>query len=236
MAERGIRFDAPVLLVGGGPVDGTMLASAHARTGAIVAADQGADRLASFGLVPDVIIGDLDSLADASVWSARGVRVHRITEQDTTDFEKCLYATAAPHYIALGFTGGRLDHTLAVFHAMLRHPDKTVVLLGEMEALALLPPGRVLRIEVGAGARVSIFPLAECRGIASDGLAWPVTGLPMAPGRQIGTSNRATASVITVGVDRPGALIMLDHAVFPALLASLLTANAAAGQRSRGAG
>ncbi len=227
MPERAMRFETPVLLVGGGPVDPAMLAAARARTGAIVAADQGADRLARLGAVPDAILGDLDSLADPAGWRARGVAVRRIAEQDTTDFEKCLYATEAPHYLALGFTGGRMDHTLAVFHAMLRRPEKPVVLIGEVEAMALLPPGRALRVAVGEGARVSIFPLAECRGIVSEGLAWPVAGLAMAPGRQIGTSNRATAPSIAVGFDRPGALLMLDRGAFPELLGALLEAVAA---------
>jgi len=220
-----VKFSTPVTLVGGGPVDAARLGAARRLAPGLVAADGAADRLAAAGLMPDLVVGDMDSIADLAAWRAgEGTRLIHLPEQETTDFEKCLYATEAPAYLAIGFAGGRIDHTLAVLHAILMHPEKTVTLIGEAEAMALVPPGG-LRLRVGKGARVSLFPLVETTGTRSEGLAWPVTGLTLAPGRRIGTSNRAVAPEIAVAFDRPGALLMVGLGALPALVTALGTAG-----------
>jgi thiamine pyrophosphokinase len=204
-------FERPVTLVGGGALGRDMLEEARALAPELVAADKGADRLAAWGLVPAGVIGDMDSVGEPDRWRAGPTRFLQLAEQETTDFEKCLYATRAPFYVGVGFTGARVDHLLAVLHAMLARPEKTVVLLGEAEAMALVPPGRVLGLAVEPGARVSLFPLRPATGTHSRGLLWPVDGLAMAPGARIGTSNIATAAEVEIAFDGPGALLMLER-------------------------
>ena len=211
-------FERPVTLVGGGTLDLDMLEEARAHAPELVAADSGANRLASWRLVPGGVIGDMDSIADPGRWQSGPTRFLQFAEQETTDFEKCLYATRAPFYIGVGFTGSRVDHLLAVLHAMLARPEKTVVLLGETEAIALLPPGRVLALGLEPGARVSLYPLRPVTGTRSRGLLWPVEGMTMAPGARIGTSNVATAPQVEVAFDAPGALVLLERRFLGALV------------------
>ena len=222
VSELPLRFRTPVTLAGAGPLCPGRLAEALARAPALVAADGAGDSLLRLGRVPDAVVGDLDSLTDPAGWAARpGTRLIHLPEQETTDFEKCLYATEAPWYLGVGFTGGRTDHLLAVMHALMARPGARVVLYGESEAMALLPPGRCLRLRLPAGALVSLFPLAETTAIAGAGLRWPVEGLTMAPGRQIGTSNRAEGGEVVLGFDRPGAFVMLEPNAMPALVHAL---------------
>lgn len=220
MKAEVVKFSRPVTLVGGGALDPGMLAEARALAPGLVAADGAADRLAALGAVPDLVVGDLDSIADRDAWKARAPVIH-LAEQDTTDFEKCLYATEAPLYVAAGFTGRRVDHMLAVFHAMLRRQHKCVVLLGEEEVIALLPAGRALVLDLEAGAVVSLFPLVPATGIVSEGLQWSVKGLAMAPGQVIGTSNRAVADRVSVGFDGPGVLLLLPRRFLGTLVAAV---------------
>lgn len=212
-----LRFGGPVTLVGGGALTPAMLAEAQAIASDVIAADGAANRLMDWGVAPCAVIGDMDSIRDADRVGASGATFVPIAEQDTTDFEKCLYATEAPLYVAAGFTGRRVDHMMAVFHALIAQPGKRVVLLGEHEVIAALAPGRTLRVHVGTGAVVSIYPLLATTGLVSDGLQWPVDGLDLAPGTRIGTSNRAIADEIAVAFDRPGALIMLPRPALAAL-------------------
>lgn len=214
-----LRFGQGVMLVGGGEVDAEALAMARARTAHIVAADGGANALVGHPFRPDAVIGDMDSLDDPSVWSARGTHVLHIPEQDTTDFEKCLYATEAPFYIGVGFTGRRFDHTLAALHALVRWPAKRVVLLGEEDAIFLPPRDWV--VTLSAGARVSFFPLRPVSGLQSSGLVWPIDGLDFAPGERIGTSNKAAAAAVSARFDREGMAAMVDRGHLDAVLASL---------------
>ena len=215
-----LTYDRPVTLVGGGALDSAMLAEATALAPTIIAADGAGERLIAMGRRPAAVIGDMDSTEDAAAL-ARKTRVVALAEQDTTDFEKCLYTVSAPLYVAVGFTGGRLDHTLAVFDAALRRPEQTVVLLGEDEVAAPVPENREMDIEVGTGARVSFVGLRETTGILSGGLQWSIKGVTMTMGRRTGTSNRATAAAIRFAFDRPGALVMLERSALRPLVAAL---------------
>jgi thiamine pyrophosphokinase len=211
-------FERPVTLVGGGALSLGLVEQARALAPELVAADSGADRLAEWRLVPAGVIGDMDSIAEPERWREGPTRFLHLAEQETTDFEKCLYATEAPFYVGVGFTGARVDHLLAVLHAMLARPGKTVVLLGEAEAMALVPPGGVLGVSVEPGARVSLFPLSPVTGTHSRGLRWPIEGLPMAAGRRVGTSNVATEERIELAFDAAGALLMLERRHLAALV------------------
>jgi thiamine pyrophosphokinase len=218
-AEAPLRFGGGVVLVGGGELDRATLDAARVRCAHVVAADGGANRLRGWGVAADAVIGDMDSVADLPGWERAGARVLRIPEQETTDLEKCLYATEAPFYIGVGFTGLRFDHTLAALHALLRWPAKTVVLLGASDVVLLAPPRWGVTVE--PGARVSFFPLKPVRGLRSTGLEWPIDGLDFAAGRRIGTSNRATDGRVTADFDGDGMAAILEARFLDAALASL---------------
>lgn len=221
MTALPLRFETAVTLVGAGAIDADAVAAARRLAPALVAADGGAGRLAAMRLSPEAVIGDMDSLEDPERWRDGPAAFVHLAEQDTTDFEKCLYATEAPLYVAVGFTGRRVDHTLAVLHVLMAYPDKRVVLLGEEDVAALAPPGEVLRLRLRPGMRVSIYPLAPVRGTHSRGLAWPVEGLELAPGVRIGTSNRASQPLVELGFDRAGALVLLERDALAALVGAV---------------
>lgn len=216
-----LKFHAPVCLVGGGALTREMLKSAMTRTQALIAADGAADRLAEWGLMPDAVIGDMDSIDDPDHWQKTQVQFIQLPEQDSTDFAKCLYTTEAPLYIAAGFTGRRVDHLLAMFSTLLEMPKKSVVVLGEEEVMALIPPNQTLELALDAAATVSIYPLKPVTGVTSEGLEWSVDGLHMAAGVQVGTSNRATQDTIRLGFDGPGALLMLEPRYLDTLIEAL---------------
>ena len=203
-----LRFETPVTLVGGGALDREALNLARALGPRIIAADGAANRLAELGLSPEAAIGDMDSIRDHGRDAAR--ELIGIDEQHTTDFEKCLYSTEAPLYLAVGFTGERLDHTLAALHVLLARPAKRVVMIGEREAMALAPPGREIGIELAEGAPVSIFPLRPVRGV-SRGLRWPIDGIDLGAGERIATSNRATGGPVSLRFEGPGGLVMVER-------------------------
>lgn len=211
-----VSFQNGVTLAGGGPFGGDDLRAALALAPHPVAADGGADRLMALGIVPEAVIGDMDSLRGGVPEGARTVAV---AEQDTTDFGKCLAHVDAPFLIGVGFLGGRVDHTLAALSVLLSHADKRVVLLGEEDVAFVAPADWTITLE--PGARVSFFPLVPCRGVASEGLRWPIKGLEMIAGGQIGTSNEAVAARVSAAFDRAGTVTILPKRYLEAVLASL---------------
>jgi thiamine pyrophosphokinase len=214
-----VAVDGPVTLVGAGPVTPEDLAAALALAPEAVAADGGGDVVLPRGRGFRAVIGDMDSLARAEALRADGVAVHWISEQETTDLEKCLYSVAAPLYLGVGFLGGRLDHHLAAMSALMRFADRRVVLIGGDELCLLSPP--LLELDLPAGTRVSLVPLAPATGVVSEGLRWPVNGLRLAPGGRIGTSNMALGGRVRVGFDAPSVIAILPRAELGQLVARL---------------
>lgn len=206
-----------VTLVGGGPLSRAGLTRCLTHAPRLVAADGGADRLLRLGRRPEAVIGDLDSISDPAR-AALGGAVHLIPDQDTTDFDKALRNIAAPFVLGLGFSGARLDHGLAVLNALVRHPDRRCLILGQGDLTFLAPPQITLRLP--AGTRLSLFPMRAVTG-RSVGLRWPIDGLPFAPDGLIGTSNEVAAAEVSLSFDAPGMLIILPQRALPAVLDAL---------------
>jgi thiamine pyrophosphokinase len=191
-----IAFSGILVIVGGGAVDAHLLHRLHAQGAHIVGADGGGDVIAEAGLVPEAIIGDLDSLADPDGWPI-ATKVIRIPEQITTDFQKTIYSTQAPITIALGMTGKRFDHTLAALSAVTEYARaRKIILVDEFDlAIALSGP---FGFTIKAGERVSIHPLLPVDFTSSTGLLYPLDGLRLAPGELIGTSNAAVDGPVEI--------------------------------------
>lgn len=189
------------------------------RAQVVVAADGGADRALAAGLQPAAVVGDLDSISALAIASLPANRLHRIAEQDTTDFDKALRSVRAPFVLALGFAGARIDHALAVFNALVRHADKPCLVLSETDVVFHGPPRIDLRLEVGD--RISLFPMARLKA-RSEGLRWPLDGIVFSPDGRIGTSNEAAASKVRLAFDAPGMLVILPIARLDAALKALV--------------
>ncbi len=196
---------SPVTLVGGGKLRRRVLDHALAHAPVVVAADGGAASALKAGIVPQAVIGDFDSLDKQSRERIPEARLHRIAEQDTTDFDKCLKRISAPLIIGVGFGGGRIDHQLAAYHGLMRHPDRSCVLLGHRDLVFLAPSS--LALDLPTGTRFSLFPMASVRA-RSKGLRWPLDNVEFAPGIAIGTSNEALGP-LEIEVERAGMLCIL---------------------------
>ncbi len=200
------HYDHPILIVGGAPIAQDVWATVPQDIDHVVAADGGADRVIAQGRVPDVVIGDMDSLS-AEARQSCGDRLIHIAEQDSTDFEKLLRRVSAPLIIGIGFLGHRLDHQMAVQSALVSFCDKRVVLIGDQDIVFVAPPR--IQLPLDAGVRVSIYPMGAV-SLRSQGLQWPTDCITMAPDGRIGTSNRTTGPV-TLQCDRPKALVILPR-------------------------
>ena len=212
-----LKVSEGVTLVGGGKVTRVAVNEALTLAPRLVAADGGADRALAFGHPPELVIGDLDSISSAARAALPPSSVHRIADQDTTDFEKCLALVAAPLILAVGFAGPRLDHALAVWNALVRERHPRTIVIGPHDIVFAAPPE--LTLPLRADTRVSLFPMAPVTG-ESRGLAWPIGGLAFDPAGRVGTSNRATGPV-TLAFDRPGMLVILPRAALRPAAAAL---------------
>jgi thiamine pyrophosphokinase len=182
----------------------------------VVAADGGYARAIALGLVPDALVGDLDSLSPDGVAAAErsGIRIVRsLVEKDESDAELALLealALGATRITVLGAFGGpRLDHALANLWLLAdpRFAALNLVLLDAGARAQLLTAtgahgGSVGRALPGrVGAIVSLLPFGgDAEGITTHGLRYPLHDEPLRIGPTRGLSN--------VRVD-PGASVTL---------------------------
>ena len=210
-----------VTLAGGGPFSARDLKLALKRAPVAVAADSGADRLLQFGVDPQAVIGDMDSISARARAEIPVERQHLVAEQVTTDFDKALRVIDAPLVLALGFAGARLDHGLAAFSTLIARAERRCILIGPQD-LAFAAPAR-LDLTLLPGEPLSLFPMAPVTG-RSEGLEWPITGISFAPDGMIGTSNRVVERRVTLEFDRRGMLVILPRRRLDAAIRALLAA------------
>lgn len=164
----------------------------------LVAADYGADALLSLGLVPHVLIGDMDSVTaeTRAALEAKGVETVVLpVAKDETDLEMALMLAAdrgAQRIDVFGALGGpRLDHLLgAVFllgapwlrgrDVRLRHPRQDMWLAGGDTA-----------VHGHSGDLVSLLSLAPVvEDVWTDGLLYPLYGEQLLQAASRGVSNQ----------------------------------------------
>lgn len=170
----------------------------------VIAADGGANLLAKAGRHPDLVIGDMDGVTAETQRDLEraGTEIERYpTEKAQTDGELALDAAVkrgADEVLIVGAFGGpRLDH-MAGNLMLLAHEDFAaidVALVTERSTFrSLLGPG-TLELEGAAGDWVTLEPLSDrARGIATDGLRYPLRHEELRRGSTRGVSNELTAS------------------------------------------
>jgi thiamine pyrophosphokinase len=195
------------LVVADGDVDRsllTALATAAPGAGAVtlIAADGGAAHLRQVGLVPDVVVGDFDSLAadERARLVELGVelRVAKV-DKDESDMELCLLAAlegGATRITILGALGlVRPEHSVAnlLLLADPRLDGVDVAIAGRGSRLTRAGtaegPG-VAELEGEAGDFVSLFPLGDVvEGVTTSGLRFALADQTLPLGPSLGLSN-----------------------------------------------
>ena len=168
--------------------------------------------------LPDVVIGDMDSLP-ASLRSAyQDIIVHE-TEQDHNDQTKAVryilghYPDVREIHI-LGSTGLRADHTIGNLSLLMEYPrmfgtaDVAIDAVSDYGTAFALTDSAELH--VGAGRRFSLFSPDNGLRIRSEGLQWPTDDVVFDNWWKA-TLNRTTADIVRLTFSHPSrALVILD--------------------------
>ena len=198
----------PLALVGGadlGPQDLNILQS---YAPSFVGVDGGADHLLAAGIRPVAVIGDLDSISDGARLEYSDL-LHHVCEQDTVDFEKAWRLVDAPLVFAVGFSGGRLDHTLAVLNVMgqFGRRRRRLILIGTEDVTAIVPRDGFVLNGLAIGSRLSLMPLATAR-VSATGLRWPVDDQVFDTLGFTSPSNEVVGPVVTLSAEGPVLLVL----------------------------
>ncbi len=141
----------------------------------IVAADSGWDLSLSYGIIPDIFIGDMDSVTDKSAINNLPAdrRILHPVDKDFTDTELAvdyLFEQGYRNVTLVGGGGGRLDHTLGILNIFRKQPHP-VRWITDTETITPVETEEIFRVR--KGQTISIFPIGEYPCIIStSGLKW----------------------------------------------------------------
>jgi len=209
-----------ILIVGSAPTDPARLRELAAIAGYLVCADGGGDAALKAGLIPDLLLGDMDSITPEGRDRLRrsGVRlIEHAPEKDKTDMELALDHALGllPERITVtGALGGaRLDHTLGNLFLLalpaLRALDARIV-DGDTEARATWTRADIIG---HAGDIISLLPFTDqVEGVRTEGLRYPLHGEPLIRGHTRGVSNEMLGETAVVEVTSGCLLIVREGA------------------------
>ncbi|NDJ87149.1 MAG: thiamine diphosphokinase [Chloroflexi bacterium] len=195
------------------------VATAHEHGAYVIAADGGAGHALALALQPDLVVGDLDSIAAPALQQleAQGVRIERFpSEKDETDLELALLeavARGATQVRIIGAIGDRLDQSLAAIYLLslsqLRATD--VQLIDGDQSTWLIQPGHHA-IPGEVGDTVSLIPFnGDAGGITTTGLQYPLRNEMLSTGPARGISNVIVAE--EAAVDLASGQLLVIHTI-----------------------
>lgn len=172
----------------------------------IIATDGAADTLLNRGIVPNFVVGDMDSISKKSLAKCNIIRME---DQETTDFYKAISFAESKSLtpaVVTGLDGGVLDHSLDNFSTfvlfandMLYLSDKTVgFCIANSHKSWKLPPG----------TKISIFgaPSAE---VSTQGLKWELQNKHFSFFEYNSISNRTLAPEIDIKAESGSVFVLI---------------------------
>jgi len=199
-----------VIITGGSITDYKYLGQFIRPDDYIIAADSGYLHAKGFGVTPDVLLGDFDSLQELPA----DIPIHRFPAQkDATDTELAVRFAreqGCRDFLLLGATGSRMDHTLAnILLLAALQPGETGAVVDEQNQIWLTDSH--LSIPAQPGTLLSLIPLTACTGITTANLAYPLHNAALRVGQEvgIGVSNIVLESPAKVTLSGGKLLVML---------------------------
>ena len=176
----------------------------------VIAADRGYDSLMAYGVTPDLVVGDFDSLGYAPS-HPNVIQLPKM--KDDTDMVFALrrgLELGYRRFVLLGGVGGRLEHTLGNLQILdwLTTQGAVGFLAGEKTAATALRNGSVTFPPSMTGYLSVFCNSGTARGVGLQGLKFPLENYTMEGSFPIGVSNEFLGVPATVSV-REGSLLLV---------------------------
>lgn len=186
-----------------------ILAACRARAAIIICADGGANRALANDLIPDYVVGDLDSVTPATRAALPNTQFIHRPSQYATDLEKTLtfaIEKKCGRVLLAGITGLRLDHQLVnlniaeKFCTQLAIETQDDYGIGSFIVAAQKPATATFKSF--AGQQISLIAFRRVTGITTQGLKYPLANEALEWAVRDGLSNEALAEEFSISVQR----------------------------------
>ena len=177
----------------------------------VIAADGGLAHLESIGLVPDIILGDFDSLG----YVPEGAVVYPVEKDDTDSIlaiKKGIEMGCNTFYLYGALEGKRLDHTMANFQALqyLAQQGLRGWLVGNRQ-IATVICNSAVTFPPCCIQYLSVFCMGkDAQGVSIRGMQYNMENKTLSSGFPLGVSNQFVQKKATVEV-KDGSLLLMWH-------------------------
>lgn len=186
----------------------------------VIAADGGASICLQLGIIPDFLIGDMDSVQPELIKDLQTKGTHLIVyprDKDQIDLELALiYALeqGAHEVLLFGLLGGRLDLSLANLMLLAKDDwkDMSLVVADGPDTAYIMHGPDTNKIQGDPGDIVSLIPLTgKVTGVSSSGLRWPLKDADLELGSTLSISNELLeqSADVKIGI---GKLLLVHRA------------------------
>ena len=206
------------IFLNGSPDSSDLLRRVAGRAELVVAADGGVRYALEAGVVPDLVVGDMDSLGEALTLEVERLgatlEIHP-SRKDKMDGQLAVLAArerGASAADLLCAVGGRLGALFAVPQILLAAER-----IG-LRSTVVADRGRIFVIEAGSRTvqgdpqdSVSIFPLSgPATGVTLESMEYPLENASLEPGDTLGFHNELIRRKASVSVEQ-GALLVIQE-------------------------
>jgi len=167
-----------------------------------ICADGAANSLINTSIIPNIIIGDFDSITNkvCKHFERKGSIILKISEQETTDFEKSLnygIANGFDEFIIFGAISKRPDHTFNNFSVAKRyyHTIKLLFIDSVFEIQFIL---RKIKFQYHKNHTVSLLPFPITKSVMTKGLKYKLRNEDLELGIREGTLNVSSGKTVSI--------------------------------------
>ncbi|NLP14444.1 MAG: thiamine diphosphokinase [Clostridium sp.] len=177
------------------------------KAGFIVCADGGAAHLKKMGFIPDVLVGDFDSIDTEHLQYYREKKVEIFKypkEKNMTDTELAVDVAidrGCRDIVIIGGTGTRLDHMLSNIFLLKKILDRGVIGRVVNEHNEIFLTADSVEVVAQEGYSLTLLPLTEkVEGITTKALYYPLRGETIEMGSSRGVSNKFVADKAQISI------------------------------------
>ncbi|MCL2413772.1 MAG: thiamine diphosphokinase [Bacteroidales bacterium] len=172
------------------------------RSKMIICCDGAVQNLLNFGIIPNFIVGDMDSISEESKIKFADILVP-VQDTDTNDLTKAVkfcIKKGFKNVEIFGATGKREDHTLGNISLLADYMDELVSVKMFTDYGVFIPISQTTTLESFANQVVSIFSITPETLITTENLAYPVKNHNFRSWWE-GTLNRSLGEQFSVAID-----------------------------------
>lgn len=186
------------------------------------AADAGAVHILRLGFLPELVIGDMDSIPYEELQVLKNAKVHFLphpTDKDLTDLELALNTVLVEGYhrlLIVAGLGGRLDMTLSNLNLLAR-PDLAGLEVSMDDGVEqVLPVRHKVTVKGKAGDSVSLLPWGgPIENVSTSGLRWTLTNAHLDIYETRAVSNEMLSDLAEIQVGSGFLLVIHRRNSFP---------------------